>query len=224
MLGLRAAQLHFRHPESRVTVSLFPMVHVGDVQFYHDVHAAAFDHDVILVEGVKSPVARRLTRAYRWLDLERLGLVVQPNLARSDNGGARVVLADLPTREFHDEWSKVPLRLRLTVSIGAPIYGLLQRYLATRHSLAERMCLEDRRSPEEILSWTPYLQRFWACVRDARDARLIGCLAAELEAGGLGNKRIAVVYGAAHMRAVAAALASRGFICSDSLWREVIPL
>lgn len=224
MLGLRAAQLAFRHPTSSATVTLFPMVHVGDRSFYEGVHADALDHDVVLVEGVRSPVTRRLTRAYRWIDLERLGLVLQPRLRAGGHTKARIVLADLSTEEFHAEWREVPLRLRLALSVGAPIFGLSQRFLATRESVAARMCLEDHRSSEEILSWTPQLAGVWRCVLEARDVRLIERLSSELGQATRETKRIAIVYGAQHMRAVSAELARRGFVCSESKWRELISL
>ena len=224
MLGLRAGQLLLSHSASSTTVTLFPMVHVGDPGFYEAVYAEALNYDVVLEEGVRSPVSRRITRSYRWIDTARLGLVVQPKLRQSATRETRIVLADLSADEFQAEWRKVPLWLRLAVSVGAPAYGLWQRFFATRESLADRMCLEDRKSPEEILSWSSRMTAFWHSIGDARDARLVSCLAAELDRTSGAAQRIAVVYGARHMRAVLAELVRRGFICTNSNWREVIAL
>jgi hypothetical protein len=145
-------------------------------------------------------------------------------MSGSANGGARIVLADLAAEEFHREWRKVPFWLRLAASVGAPVFGLHQRFFASRDSISELMSLEDRKSPEEILSWTPRLAAFWHSLLDARDARLLDCLSAELDQANGQPRRIAIVYGARHMRAVLAHLVSRGFICTDSSWREIIAL
>ena len=103
MLGLRAARLHLKSPNSHRTVTLFPMVHVGEAGFYEQTYKDASSHDVVLVEGVGSEVGRHLTRSYRWIDTGRLGLVVQPRYPSPEVAGARVVLADLTAEEFHFE-------------------------------------------------------------------------------------------------------------------------
>lgn len=64
-LGLRSARLTFRSTGSNVTVTLFPMVHLGEAAFYDAVHKDAGARDAMLVEGVRSPAVTRITRAYR---------------------------------------------------------------------------------------------------------------------------------------------------------------
>lgn len=224
MLGLRTARLVLGSSGSNVTVTLFPMVHVGDEAFYRAAYADALAHDVLLFEGVQSPVARRLTRVYRWIDVGRLGLTVQPREALLGRGVARLVHADLSADEFHAEWRRVPLGLRIYLSLAAPVVGLWLRFFATRESIAKRQVQEDLRSEEEILDWTPRWAAFEQSLIHARDARLVECLAREIERAGDAPLRIAIVFGAGHARAVLAYLSRRGFICIDSAWREIIAL
>jgi len=224
MLGLRSARLVFRRPGAPASVTLFPMVHVGDAAFYDAVHADALDHDVVLFEGVRSPVGRQLTLSYRWIDLPKLGLILQPRLRAEGNGNVRLLHADLSTDDFHACWREVPYWLRLAVVLLAPLVGLQRRLFATRKSLAERMSLEDRLSSDEILDWDPTWAAFRRAILGVRDERLVAVLGEQLDQIGEGGKRLAIIYGAQHMRAVRAELSRRGFVCVESGWRTVIAL
>ena len=82
MLGLRTARMVFSSRTSLVSVTLYPMVHVGEEQFYRETYDEAFSHDAVLVEGFRSPVGRNLTRSYRWINFKKLGLVRQPKRRR----------------------------------------------------------------------------------------------------------------------------------------------
>jgi len=214
----------FEHRESPVSFTLFPMVHVGDEQFYEEAFRDAYAHDVVLVEGIQSSVGRNLTRSYRWLDFERLGLVKQPKppLPLLDSVPARIVKADLTTQEFHREWRKVSLLLRAILFVAAPLFGLYMRFFGSRARIANRQSLEDRQSSEEILNWSPRFEPVYHSLLHARDKRLIECMAAEIE--NAKTARVAIVYGARHMRAVMRELTKRGFRCSKSTRRTIIAL
>jgi hypothetical protein len=222
MLGLRTARMVFRRNGTPVSVTLYPMVHVGDERFYKETYDEAFSHDVALVEGVRSPVGCNLTRSYRWIKFEKLGLVLQPKAPPPETVAARIVNADLTTEEFHREWRKVPLLLRTFFLFAAPLYGIHRRLFSSRESLARNMCLEDRKSADELLSWSPALEPVNHSILHARDQRLIECLAAELE--GETEKRVAIVYGARHMRAVLRELTRRGFRSTEASWRTIFSL
>lgn len=211
MLGLRTARRVFRSRSSPVSVTLFPMVHVGEEKFYNETYDEAFSHDVVLVEGVRSAVGRNLTRSYRWLNFESLGLIRQPKTPSQDTVSALIVRADLTTDEFHHEWRKVSKFLRAAFLIGAPLYGVYRRFFATREGLAMKMCLEDRQSADEILNWSPAFELVDHSIIHARDKRLLECMTAELNSTNGSDKRIAIVYGARHMRAVLRELARLGF-------------
>jgi hypothetical protein len=224
MLGLRTARLVFRSRTLPDTVTLYPMVHVGEEAFYRESYAEAFEHDVALVEGVRSPVGRHLTRSYRWIELARLGLVLQPKAPPPETVRARIVRADLSTDEFHREWRKVSVAMRALCYLFAPLIGLHRRSFASRERLIRKQSLEDRRSAEEILNWSPRFEPFTHSILHARDQRLIECLGAELEGCAGQGKRIAIIYGAMHMRAVLRELGRRGFYCVEASWRTIISL
>ena len=221
MYGLRTARLVFRSSASTATVTLFPMVHVGEERFYAEVYADAFGHDVVLVEGVRSSVSRNLTRAYRWMKPERLGLVIQFKPSAAGPGMARIVHADITADDFHREWRKIPWHLRAAFAVIAPLFGLSQRLFASREGLAEHSAMDDRLSSDEVLSWNPDFEAVHHCIGEARDERLLQCLATEIESAAVGAERIAVVYGARHMRAVIRELTRRGFYSSEARWLTI---
>ena len=196
------------------------MIHIGDQQFYEDAFRDAFSHDVALVEGVRSGIVRNLTRSYRWIALNKLGLVRQPTTPDQYAVSARVVRADLTTEEFHREWRKIGILLRIFILFAAPLVGLYRRLVASRDSLARNMCLEDLETSDEILDWNPRFEAMYHSILHARDTRLVECVREELETNR--EETIAIVYGAAHMRSVIRELLSCGFHCSQSRWHIVI--
>jgi hypothetical protein len=205
-----------------MSITLYPMVHVGDAEFYRETYDEAFSHDVALVEGVRSPVGRNLTRSYRWINFGKLGLVRQPKTPLDEAVSARIVKADLTTEQFHEEWRKVSRLVRAGMVFAAPLYGIYRRLFASRESLAREMSLEDQKSADEILGWTPRFASFEHSLVHARDRKLIECMIAELD--GASENRVAIVYGARHIRAVLRELARRGFHCADARWRTIISL
>ena len=220
VFGVRAARHMMQSPDKEISVTLFPMIHIGQESFYRQVHADALQHDVVLVEGVRSPVTRLITSSYRWIDKEKLGLVVQPRLT-TDLDKPKIVHADLSTEEFHRHWRRIPLWLKLLVGIFAPLMGIHRRIFATRESLAKAMEMEDRLSSEEILSFDPRFAALRRTILDVRDHRLIEKLSEELDQSP-DRRKIAVVYGAGHMRAVLAELRRRGYRTAGATWQMVM--
>jgi hypothetical protein len=222
-LGLRSARQRLTSPNSPVSVTLFPMVHVGDAAFFDRIYRDAFSHDVVLVEGVGGPVARRLTRTYRSMANPRLGLVVQPPWPKEGTVPARIVHADLTAAEFDREWRRIPLGLRLLVFLLVPVVSLRHRFWSTRESIARHKDMDDYRSRDETLAWDPAMAAFRYGVIDARDARLVDVLASFLDQPAP-PARIAIPFGAQHMRAVLVELGRRGFRSVDSSWETVFYL
>lgn len=222
VLGVRAVRQTMQSPDKEVSVTLFPMIHIGQESFYRQVHADALQHDVVLVEGVRSPITRLITSSYRWIDKDKLALVVQPKLSEPVDGGARVVHADLSTEEFHREWSKLPLWLKLAVGIFAPLVGIHRRLFASRESLAKKMEREDLLSSDEILDFDPSFAALRRTIIEVRDQRLIDKLGEELDRTDDAPRKIAIIYGAGHMRAVLAELKRRNFRTAGATWQMVM--
>lgn len=224
MFGLRGVRAVFRKTGRAVEVTLFPMVHVGEAEFYEQVYRDALEHDVILYEGVGSPKRIHMSKAYRWMKPERLGLIVQPKLPQPNGHSVRIERADLNAAEFLAEWRKIPLWQRIIFQIAAPAYGLVQRFVATRERLAEQRSMTDKMSGDEILNMLPSTDAIRRCIVDARDERLLQHLERELDIAGEEVKRVAVIYGAGHMRAVIRRLTSLGFHCAEARWLTIFKL
>lgn len=222
VLGVRAARQTMQSRDGEVSVTLFPMIHIGQASFYDQVHADALQHDVVLVEGVRSPITRLITSSYRWIDKAKLGLVVQPRIPGGVDGNPRIVHADLSTEEFHQQWGKLPIWLKFLVGTFAPIVGAHRRLFATRESLAKVMEIEDRLSSDEILTLDPRFAALRRTILHVRDQRLIEKLGEELDRTAGRPSKIAIIYGAAHMRAVLAELSRRNFRTAGASWQTVM--
>jgi hypothetical protein len=223
--GLRSARRTFRSATSNVTVTLFPMIHLGEAAFYDAVWRDACAHDAVLVEGVRSPVTKRVTRAYRWIEgAKHIALVVQPHHPAQSDSQATIIHADLPGDEFEQHWRKVPLHLRLLLYAGALMYGLYYRWFGSRESLAEGHALDYLPSRDETLRWTPEYASLYEAILTERDRRLVEVMSDYLDSAPTSPRRLAIVYGAGHMRAVIKALTRRRFFSVNSEWMLVFPL
>lgn len=225
MFGLRSARLSLRQRDTGIQVTLFPMVHVGDRKFYESVSEDALKHHAILFEGLRSNKMRSLTASYRWLDLDRLGLVVQPRLDEeaAQRAGARLVHADISENAAEELWSDMPLWLRVLLSIGAPIFGAYQRLFATRESVAEGMSRDLLRSRKSILEDGDEYQPIRDLLQGARDERLIQVLQKEILDAAYGT-RFAVIYGAAHIPPLVRHLIGFGFVTQPAEWMTIIKI
>jgi hypothetical protein len=221
VIGLRAARITFSSPAYPTKITLFPMVHIGEAGFYREVFRDAYNHDAVLVEGVSSPVVRRITRAYRWIaSSSRLGLERQPAGPSPGDCRAEIVHADLSGPEFEAEWRKVPLGLRLFIRLLTPIASLHFRGTTTRQELAKRLAMEDY--ADHLVDWGPEGAALTRAILGARDERLIERMREQVLSNGVPPQRLAIVYGAGHMRAVVRELTGKlGFMPTESSWMTI---
>jgi hypothetical protein len=221
LIGVRSARLHFKHPTNPLSVTLFPMIHIGEEQFYRTAYEDAFGHDLALTEGVNSPIGKRITRSYRWiLGSKSLDLVLQPRPPAQCR--ALIVHADLTAPEFEAEWRKVALWLRLTVYVLAALMGVWGRHNQTRRRLAKVVSLDDAPSLKELAQQGPEMGALTHAILDARDERLLERLREHIDGTNSDRRSIAVVYGARHMRAVIKELTSKqGYMPVQSDWMTV---
>ncbi len=221
--ALRTARLSLGNPHSNIRLTLFPMVHVGEPDFFRTVFADAFSHDVVLVEGVNSPIAQRVTRAYRWIEGSKtMNLLVQRPYPAQAGCHARIVHADLSGEEFTKIWLDIPLWLRAVVYVLAPAVGAWLRWFGSRAMLARKLSLDDLPGREEILNLSPETVALNQAILHARDVRLVERLGEQLDDPGPAVRRIAIVYGANHMRAVLRELTElRGYYVERGDWLTV---
>ena len=218
--GLRVARHVLQAPDRPLTVTLFPMVHIGEPGFFEKIATDAGAHDVILAEGVDAPAVKRITRSYRWIALEELGLVLQPR-ARDMFQGRTIVHADLEGAEFQTLWFRAPMWQRAAIEIGAAVFGVGRRLFASRSSIGAQLVLDDGPDRAAALRWSPETAAMNEAIHTARDQRLLKVLGREMKGGKGAPRSIAVVYGAGHMPAVTTMLAKQGFRVTQSDWIKV---
>jgi len=219
VLGLRSARLLFEAPNRNLSLTLYPMVHVAEPEFFAQVFDQAYAADVILTEGIDTPVVRRLTRAYRVMTTKQSGLVLQSS---SDPKAPpeKTRRADLTPEEFVALWKELPLWQRSLASVAAPLVGLRNRWWLNRKNLAKELEMDDLPDRQTRLSWSPATQAFDTAILHARDARLLDVLKQEVTRATDGTS-LALVYGAQHIPAVIGALPKLGFTWKESTWLTV---
>ncbi|MCH2075684.1 MAG: hypothetical protein MK180_02200 [Rhodobacteraceae bacterium] len=216
-IGLRSARYVFESQDTGKTETLFPMLHLGEPQFYDQVYEDAATHDAVLLEGVRARTATRLTRVYRLTKPARMGLVVPPKFAVH---GVRAVHGDISEEEFEALWADVPRRERLLLEFGAGAYGIWLRFAGSRAGIGNRMTTNDLKGRDEILGWSEAMAPTQRALIDRRNDvlcdRLTGLLSDNDPA-----RSIAILYGAGHMPAVSRQLRAAGFRVVDALWLTV---
>jgi hypothetical protein len=216
---VRSARLTLTRRGSPKTVVLFPMLHIGESAFYTTIYGDAFAQEVVLIEGVKSPVSARIGRVYRRIEAAGLGLVMQPRYPAAADCRARIVHADLSAEEFAAVWRTVPLWLRIaSYWVSLTISG---RPFNSRDKIAKGMSLDDAASVDELINWSPESAFLDRAILEARDRRLLKCLNQELGREPAITETVAVVYGAAHIRAALRELISQGFAVTQADWVTV---
>lgn len=218
LFGLRSARITFLEPERKITVTLFPVIHVAEPAFYKEVYEKAYTADVVLTEGVNTAVTRRLTRAYRYMATRDNGLVLQSKAKPKASEKTRH--ADVTPEEFVALWKHVPLWLRFVATILAPFVGLKNRWFLNRVNLAKQMEMDDLAPRDMLMSWSELTQPLESALLHARDAHLLDVLRHEVAKAAKGTE-IAIIYGAAHMPAVINALPDMGFHWQNSTWMTV---
>jgi hypothetical protein len=225
VLGLRSARLTFARAKSALSITLFPMIHVGEADFFEKVYTDAFAHDVALVEGITSPIARRITRGYKWLIGPSSGLVVQPPYRSNAATKAEIIHSDLSADEFAEAWKKTPIGLRMLLNFAGPGFGLAHRWTLSREKLARQLSFDDLPSRDSILGWSPELGAIDEVLLRARDERLIDHIRDQIGKGSSKSHSISIVYGAAHMPPVLEEISRQGdFRLVSSDWLTVFRL
>ncbi|GIE31608.1 hypothetical protein Ait01nite_046530 [Actinoplanes italicus] len=230
-LAVRSAVIRLKRRDTPMTFVLYPMIHMGEAQFYRSVSRRLRTADVIVTEGVgdgtgrASVVVRALTLSYSVLRFNRrAGNLVQQEIDY-DSLDATIVHPDATDEEFGHSWRRVPLRDRSTMFLVLPVVILLRLFGGTRliwtRAAAEQNDLPSQQE-EAIFDSHPELEN--AFLGD-RDAMLLEALYRLHEERGTENIEVAVVYGAGHMPAVVHGLAARyGYRPRSADWLTIVSL
>lgn len=227
LAGVRSAVIRFRKPGTGLEFLLFPMIHLGEADFYREVAGLLRRRcDLVIAEGVGrgSAGADALVASYARLDgHEQLGLVVQD--IDFDTLGVPVVCPDMGGEEFEKGFRRLPLKERAVQATVVPAVTAGMRLFGTRRYLARHLATEDLLSDAEEAA-----ADFWPGLDDLvmrrRDRLLVRALTDyhRASADRTGSFTIGVVYGAEHMRAAADALVGLGYHAADADWVTVFLL
>jgi hypothetical protein len=240
IIGLRSAVTAFTRPVTPLRFILFPMVHVGEQQFYDEVAARARLCQVIVAEGTPSQFvpAQEWMARHRWgpfadqvaaLRLESLGVPVyweatpdnRPKNEPGDRRNSRTGKRDGHRSGNRPKSPAEDLISRVTDVVGAATLGLARKFIDPR-ILGNVDQAETYDESAENLTGDWFDRNLEYKVRTVRDARLIGTLD-KIHRDRAGEPGSAgVVFGAAHMPAVAAHLCGKlGYIAASSEWLTV---
>lgn len=211
---LRSAVYTFTHPHLPHQFITFPMVHIGDSNFYHQVHQRLQQCDIILYEGINSRMGSLGIKAYELL-AKNLGLALQKSeLTKQGLEHAELICADLYKQEFEGYWKKIPLHERLFYNGFVFIEYLYQMASVTKDIIASNLTLTLR---EDTPSFTS--RRLHELIIKKRDRRLIHHIERQMNIHQEVTKTIGVVFGATHIQAVMRYLIDQqGYKVKDAEW------
>jgi hypothetical protein len=240
IIGLRSAVTTFTRPVTPLRFILFPMVHVGEQQFYDEVAARARLCQVIVAEGTPSQFvpAQEWTARQRWgsfvdqvaaLRLESLGAPVYweatpDNRPKNEPGNRRDTRTGKRDGYRSGNRPKSPaedLISRMTDVVGAATLGLARKFIDPRIlGNVDQAETYDESAGNLTGGW--FDRNLEYNIRTVRDARLTGRLDELYRDRAAEPASVGVVFGAAHMPAVAAHLCGKlGYIAASSEWLTV---
>lgn len=220
VIGVRSAVITFRRTDTPMQIVLFPMLHLGTKGFYKAITARLRDCQLVVAEGIRgrSTTTSLLTMSYRLLGRSRrLGLVVQD--LHLDELGVPVIRPDMTGSEFENRWRKEVSRLhRLLIIPAVPVFAAGMLLFGTRRVLGRYLALDDLPTREQEMVEAA-LGDINKLIVHERDALLIDELTSIDKERCAEAIKVAVVYGAGHMPAVAAVLVARlGYRARSAEW------
>jgi hypothetical protein len=207
--NVRAAVLFLKHPQASLEFVLFLMIHVGTRDYYRQVRQLLATCDYILFEGVRGLKVQIITFAYRFMvRRKRLGLVTQEELGLRELH-SKLAHADVDAESFHASWLTLPFWLRIIFLGVVPFCALYQFLFATRQSIATGIEISELPTREEIFDSSEESEMIDEVLLHGRDAHLLENIENFFNKKRDQRLKVAVVYGAAHMRAVTRYLPNR---------------
>lgn len=223
--GVRSAYRKLTSSEKSPTIHLFPMVHIGDEAFYAEVHTRASQMDIVLTEGVKGQVPKAITLSYRLVEKNsKFGLVTQPSFPESETGPV-IVNIDVSHKKFSQKWQKTKWITRFGLPALAPFYGLKFAVFGSREQLAKHLGREFLECRADILSEDEMFNGAKDVILHWRDENLVKEFDKLLDQYAGKHIDIAIIYGAAHMKAVIKFLIDeKEYRIVESEWLDLIKL
>jgi hypothetical protein len=216
IVGLRSAVITMTNRASPLTFVLFPMVHVAERQFYDEVADRARSCQLIVAEGLPAKYAP----VHEWVARHRWGpLVDQVTALHLETLGVPVRWESWPDHE-PKSFREQALFHAADVA-GAAVLGLTRQFTDLMAVMSVDQAEEYDDSAQNLTGGK--LGRLMEYrVMTARDAKLVRVLGEIHRDRAAEPIKAGVVFGAAHMPAVAAYLCGElGYIASRADWLTV---
>jgi hypothetical protein len=214
IIGLRSAVVTLTHRTTPLTFVLFPMVHVAEQQFYDDVAVRARMCQLIVAEGVHS----RFVPVQEWMARHHRGHLVD------QAAGLRLETLGVPVRWEADPGADVKsaadhLKFRAADAAGAATIGLARKF-ADPLAMPSLEQVDANDNDDMTGGWFERMIQLHTVAR--RDAGLVGTLDAIHRDHAAEPMRAGVIWGAAHMPAVAAHLCGAlDYMATSAEWLTV---
>lgn len=218
--NLRSAIYKFKHDEHMLEFMLFPMVHVGEPEYYEQINGLLGQCQQILYEGVQSKISTIVTFSYRLLaENKDIGLIDQGEGLKLRELNAELFHADMSQELFEMEWTKIPFRLRLMILLAAPIIGIFNKFFGGKEILAFGGNVDDLPGARDGCSDD---NPFSELIVTKRDRVLIQHIEEHFQSNKSKKLTVGIIYGARHMPAIVRLLSIKlKYRVSDSSWVTV---
>ncbi|MFD9466394.1 hypothetical protein [Streptomyces sp. NPDC060027] len=221
--AVRSAVITMRRAGAPLEFVIFPMLHVASPTFYSQVRLRLRECDLIVMEGIRGRSAgiSTLTLAYRFAPRRRRnGLQEQRDeLLLSET--AQVINPDVTAAEAIADLKTLSRWTYLLLLVAAPVMGLVFALRGPRAFLDEDLVVEDLPSTleAEMMADNPVIH----ALTDRRDKQLLDALGEIHAEHGDEPIRVAIVYGAGHVPAIASGLMDRyGYRPREAEWLTVL--
>ncbi|MFJ8108222.1 hypothetical protein [Streptomyces sp. NPDC096132] len=220
--AVRSAVITMRRRGTPLEFVIFPMMHVASPTFYSQVRRRLRECDLIVMEGIRgnSVGVSTLTLAYRFAPRRRRNGLQEQRDDLLLPEGVPVVNPDVTAAEAIADLKTLPRWMYLLLMVFAPVMGLVFALRGPRAFLDEDLEVEDLPSTlrAEMMADNPVQH----AMTDRRDRRLLDALGEIHAERGHEPIRVAVVYGAGHVPAIASGLWDRhGYRPRDAEWLTV---
>src|SRR5262245_41375553 len=177
VVGTRSAVLRLTRRAGGPVISIFPMVHVAEPQFYREVQRRLRACDVLVVEGIhgESTATDTLTMTYRVMPLNDESGLVEDDIPYDDLG-VPLVTPDMTGEEVDQGWREVRRPIRWGAMVAAPIISIGEYFNGRRRLLSPDIEVNDLPDAEEELQHDD-LDKLDELLVKRRDSRVIVALA-----------------------------------------------
>ncbi|OJJ21573.1 hypothetical protein BKI52_13600 [marine bacterium AO1-C] len=215
-LDVRVAVYHFTKLNSPHQFITFPMIHIGEPQFYQEVARRLAQCDIVLYEGITAKKGIFAIKSYESI-AKHLGLSLQrEELKKKGLEHVEFIHADLSKQEFEGYWKKIPLHQRMffnSITFLAYIYTLTQ---STRADLVKDNNINLR---DEVPNLFGKQKKIDDLILRRRDQRLIHHMERQIKIYANTPKVIGIVYGARHIQTIMQYLLDQqGYTVKDADW------